>query len=115
MIPAISISGLLYAAVCLPFASWSVLPSQSVVAVGMMGVVVTVAFALITIAPRYIPAAEVSLILPLETVGGIALAWMFLDEIPGAMTLLGACIVLLALMGHSYFVLRMTRSPRRAG
>ena len=109
MIPAISISGLLYALACLPFASWSVLPSQSIVAVGMMGIVVTVAFALITIAPRYIPAAEVSLVLPLETVGGIALAWIFLDEVPGPLTLLGAFIVLLALMGHSYFILRTTR------
>lgn len=109
MIPAISISGLLYATACLPFASWSVLTPQSIVAVGMMGVVVTVAFVLITIAPRYIPAAEVSLILPLETLGGIALAWVFLGEVPGPLTLLGALIVLLALMGHSYFILRSTR------
>ena len=71
--------------------------------------VVTVAFVLITVAPRYIPAAEVSLILPLETVGGIALAWWFLGEVPGENTLWGAAIILSALMAHSYFILKKTQ------
>ena len=70
-----------------------------------MGVVVTVAFVLITIAPRYIPAAEVSLILPLETVGGTALVWWLLNEVPGYLTLVGAAIILITLTTHSYFVL----------
>lgn len=110
MIPAISTSGLLVAVVALPFATWIVPDGQTVLVIGMMGVVVTLAFVLITIAPRYIPAAEVSLILPLETVGGIALAWIFLAEVPGSMTLYGAAIILLSLMAHSYFILQATRT-----
>jgi len=106
MVPAISISGVLSALVALPFAHWVVPDTQTLVFIGMMAVVVTVAFVLITVAPRYIPAAEVSLIMPLETVGGIALAWWLLDEVPGVMTLLGAFVILAALTGHSYFVLK---------
>ena len=107
MIPAISISGVLYAAIAAPFASWAVLDDFTLTMVALMGIVVTLAFVLITIAPRYIPAAEVSLILPLETVGGIALAWWVLDEKPGLLTLLGAVIILLTLMVHSWLILRV--------
>ena len=109
MVPAISISGVLAAIVALPFAHWVPLDAHTILMIALMAVVVTVAFVLITVAPRYIPAAEVSLILPLETVGGIALAWWFLGEVPGEKTLWGAAIILSALMAHSYFILRKTR------
>ena len=105
MVPAISISGVLGAVVVLPFASWAPLSAYTILILGLMGVVVTVAFVLITIAPRYIPAAEVSLILPLETVGGTALVWWLLNEVPGYLTLVGAAIILITLTTHSYFVL----------
>ncbi len=109
MIPAISISGVLYAVIAAPFASWEALDGFTLSMVAMMGVVVTLAFVLITVAPRYIPAAEVSLVLPLETVGGIALAWWILGEKPGVPTLAGAMIILLTLMVHSWLVLRVVR------
>ena len=110
MVPAISISGILGALAALPFAHWAPLDAYTILILGLMGAVVTVAFVLITVAPRYIPAAEVSLIFPLETVGGIALAWWYLDEVPGSMTLWGALIILVALMAHSYFVMKKTRT-----
>jgi len=106
MVPAVSLSGLLAAAVAWPFADWVALDAYTLLIIGLMALVVTVAFVLITIAPRYIPAAEVSLILPLETVGGIALAWWVLGETPAATTLWGALLILLALTAHSVFILR---------
>jgi len=109
MVPAISISGGLVAIVALPFASWVALDAYTIFIVVLIGLLATIAFVLITVAARYIPAAEISLILPLETVGGIALAWWVLDEVPGALTLLGAVIILVSLMVHSYFVLKKTR------
>ncbi len=109
MVPAISISGVLAAIVALPFAHWVPLDAYTILMIALMAAVVTVAFVLITVAPRYIPAAEVSLILPLETVGGIALAWWFLGEVPGENTLWGAAIILSALMAHSYFILKKTQ------
>lgn len=109
MVPAISLSGVLTAALAVPFANWVALDAYTIFIIAMMAVVVTVAFVLITIAPRYIPAAEVSLILPLETVGGIALAWWLLDEVPSVLTLWGAVIILLSLTAHSWVVLRKIR------
>jgi drug/metabolite transporter (DMT)-like permease len=112
MVPAISISGLIAALIALPFANFVSLDAYSVWLLLMMGALVAVAFALITIASRYIPAAEVSLILPLETVGGTALVWFFLGETPGTQTILGALLILVALIAHAYFVLKRTQGQR---
>jgi len=109
MVPAISISGLIAAAIAFPFANFVPLPAYSIGVLLAMGVLVAVAFALITVASRYIPAAEVSLILPLETVGGTALVWFFLGETPGMQTILGALLILAALMAHAYFALKRTQ------
>lgn len=63
----------------------------------LAGFIVTGAFALITLGPRYIPAPEVSLIMPLETVLGSYLGWIFLSEKPPMLTLMGGFIVILTL------------------
>jgi len=109
MVPAISMSGLIAAAIALPFASFVPLDAHSIWLLLAMGGVVAIAFALITNASRYIPAAEVSLILPLETVGGTALVWFFLGETPSMQTILGALLILVALMAHAYFILKRTQ------
>lgn len=111
MVPAISISGVLSALVVLPFANFMPLDLTSIMILLAMGLVVAVAFALITLGPRYIPAAEVSLLLPLETVGGIALVWIFLGEAPGGQTIIGAIIILAAITAHAYHVLKRS-APR---
>lgn len=114
MVPAISISGLIAAGVALPFANFVPLSAYSFMIMLAMGGVVAIAFALITIASRYIPAAEVSLILPLETVGGTALVWFFLGEAPSVQTILGALLILAALMAHAYYALRRDRGDYAA-
>lgn len=112
MVPAISLSGVLSALVALPFASFVSLNLTTIIILLVMGLVVAVAFAFITLASRYIPAAEVSLILPLETVGGIALVWIFLGEVPGRQTIIGAIIILSAIMAHAYHVLKASKLQR---
>lgn len=109
MMPAISLSGLLVAFVTLPLANWAGLGAQSALLLLLMGAVVTLAFVLITMAPRYIPAAEVSLLFPLETVGGIGLAWIFLNEVPSQQTLVGAAVILITLMIHSGLTLSLAK------
>ncbi|WP_111493212.1 MULTISPECIES: DMT family transporter [Marinobacter] len=52
---------------------------------------------LIQTGPRYLPAAEVSLFLLLETVIGSLLVWLFLDELPGPLAFAGGAIILSAL------------------
>lgn len=110
MVPAISASGLLTALIALPFANIVPLDTQAILTLIAMGLVVAVAFALITLAPRYIPAAEVSLLLPLETVGGIALVWVLLGEVPATRTIIGAVIILAAITAHGYHVLKRRQS-----
>jgi len=61
-----------------------------------------VASTLIQIGPRYIPAAEVSLMLLLETVIGSFLVWLFLDEVPPKLSLIGGAIVFSALACHGW-------------
>jgi len=62
----------------------------------MAGVVVPLAFSLLTIGPRYIPAPQVSLLLLAEAVIGPLLVWMVIGEHPGNRSLFGGVIVLLA-------------------
>lgn len=61
------------------------------------GIFVPLGFALLAIGPRYIPAAEVSLLLLLEAVLAPALVWAVLGEFPGDKVLLGGAIVLAVL------------------
>lgn len=106
MLPAMSLSGLISAIVVIPFVVWEQPSFNAIIILLLMGLIVTIAFALITIAAKYIPAAEVSLVMPLETVGGTALAWWLLNEQPSAQVLLGAAIILLTLTLHGFSVLR---------
>jgi len=73
------------------------------------GVVVTIAFALIILGPRYISAPEVSLIMPLETVLGAYLGWIFLSERPSNLTMIGGFIVILTLSVHAWISLKKQR------
>jgi drug/metabolite transporter (DMT)-like permease len=52
---------------------------------------------LIQTGPRYLPAAEVSLLLLLETVIGTFLVWVFLAEVPPRLSFIGGGIILSAL------------------
>ncbi|MAA66349.1 MAG: EamA family transporter [Alteromonadaceae bacterium] len=53
---------------------------------------------LIQTGPRYLPAAEVSLFLLLETVIGTLLVWLLLGELPGVLGFVGGGIILAALL-----------------
>ncbi|MFO7993369.1 MAG: DMT family transporter [Marinobacter sp.] len=69
---------------------------------------------LIQIGPRYIPAAEVSLMLLLETVLGSFLVWLFLDEVPPNLSLIGGLIVFSALAAHGWTEVKRYRKARVA-
>lgn len=73
------------------------------------GLVIALSFALIVWGPKFLPAAEVGLILMLETVIAPLWVWWALGEAPGARTLEGGAVVLAALVGHTYFELRAER------
>ncbi len=67
---------------------------------------------LIQIGPRYIPAAEVSLMLLLETVFGSFLVWLFLGEVPPNLSLVGGVIVFSALAVHGWTEVSRYRKAR---
>jgi len=68
---------------------------------------------LIQIGPRYIPAAEVSLMLLLETVLGAFLVWLFLGEVPPTLSRIGGVIVFSALAGHGWVEVKRYRKAFR--
>jgi len=107
MIPAMSLAGTLTALVALPLALWlepgSLVPAgPQMVAVLLMGLLVApVSFAFITAGPRYLPAAEVGLLMLLETVLGPLWVWLALGEYPGDWAMAGGAIVIATLAGHA--------------
>jgi len=101
MVPAMALSGLVAAVIAglvsVSMATSLRLEEEVVPYLILAGFILTGAFALITLGPRYISAPEVSLIMPLETVLGSYLGWIFLSEKPPVLTLVGGFIVILTL------------------
>lgn len=107
MVPFIGLGAMLGGAVSACMAPGLALPRADWIWMGLMGlVVVPVAFACLTTGPRYLPAADVGLLLLLEAVFGPLLVWWVLGEEPGARTLTGGAIVLGALVAGNLWALR---------
>jgi len=71
-----------------------------------------VSFAMIATGPRYIPSAEVSLLLLLETVLGPLWVWLGVAEVPTTQAFVGGAVLLATLTAHSLASLRREqRSP----
>lgn len=82
---------------------------------GLLGfVVLPVAFGLLTLAPRYIPSPEVSLIMQLEAVLGPLWVWLGVGEVPPIATFIGGGLVLVTLVIHSWLGLGEYRQRRRS-
>jgi drug/metabolite transporter (DMT)-like permease len=108
--------GALAVAIAAAAAGGAVLPSlhDSVFIALLCLVFLPIASTLIQIGPRYIPAAEVSLMLLLETVIGSFLVWLFLDEVPPVLSLIGGIIVFSALACHGWLEVRRYRIAMRS-
>ena len=75
----------------------------------IMGVMcVAIPFVLITIAPRFITAAEVNLFFLLETIIGPIWVWMVIKEQPSIETISGGLIIILTIAIHSFLALKKT-------
>ena len=62
---------------------------------------VGIPFALVTIAPRYITAAEVNLFFLLETILGPIWVWLVIKEQPSLETIYGGMIIIITIAAHS--------------
>ncbi len=67
---------------------------------------VAIPFVLVTIAPRFITAAEVNLFFLLETIVGPIWVWLIINEQPSPETVVGGTIIVLTIAIHSFLKLK---------
>lgn len=102
MVPAVAAGGFISAIIAFPFADSLTLSNQQWIYMLLLaGLLLPIAFSLLYIGPRYIPAAEVSLLLLLEAVLSPILVWFVIGENPGIATLIGGSIIVMALAINS--------------
>lgn len=106
MVPATALSGFLVGIVTFFPADFPEPHLRTIILLLSLGVVLVVAFGLVTLGPRYISAPEVSLLMPIETVLGPLLIWLVIGEEPGTKALIGGIIVIGVLTIHSLLSLR---------
>jgi drug/metabolite transporter (DMT)-like permease len=103
MVPTMAVGGVIAAIIACIFAPTLVLKPEAIIYVVAMGVILAISFSLITIAPRYMPAAEVGMIMPLETVLGTLIAWTVINEVPSNNAIIGGIIVVITLFCHAWY------------
>ncbi len=117
MVPTVLVSGVISAALVLPFAlpfdvRGADLPNLVALGVVQLGV----GCILMVVAARVLSAAEIGLLAELETVIGVASTWFFVGEVPSHMALIGGTVVIAALAINTLVGMRAPRArPLTAG
>ena len=116
MIPMFALGSLIAAAIAFPFSfNGPSLSSGNIVILFLWGGLVSpIYYALFVVASRHIRAAEFMLVVPLETILSVLLAWLVLAEIPNTNSLLGGIIVITAVSGmviYRLFEQRRAHTP----
>ena len=107
LVPAAVVGKLFVATFALIFIESFVLENNDLIIVPLMCVLcVAIPFVLVTIAPRFIPAAEVNLFFLLETIIGPIWVWFIIKEQPSIETLQGGIIIIITLAIHSFLKLK---------
>ncbi len=107
LVPAAVVGKLLVAIFALFFIESFVLVDKDLIIIPLMCVLcVAIPFVLVTIAPRFIPAAEVNLFFLLETIIGPIWVWLIIKEQPSVETLYGGIIIILTIAIHSFLKLK---------
>jgi drug/metabolite transporter (DMT)-like permease len=107
LVPAAVVGKLLVASFALLFIESFILENKDLLIVPLMCVLcVAIPFVLVTIAPRFIPAAEVNLFFLLETIIGPIWVWLIINEQPSIETLQGGVVIILTIAIHSFLKLK---------
>ena len=107
LVPAAVVGKLLVATFALFFIESFVLVEKDLIIVPLMCILcVAIPFVLVTIAPRFIPAAEVNLFFLLETIIGPIWVWLIIKEQPSIETLYGGVVIILTIAIHSFLKLK---------
>ena len=107
LVPAAVVGKLFVASFALFFIESFTLIDKDLFIVPLMCILcVAIPFVLVTIAPRFIPAAEVNLFFLLETIIGPIWVWVIINEQPSVETLQGGAIIITTIAIHSFLKLR---------
>lgn len=109
LLASIALGCLLTSAIAFPFAPMAAFDlRQSLLVFCSGGIILSAGGALLQFGPRYLPAAEVSMITLLEIVVGPLLVWLVIGETPATRSLIGGAVILIAITAHS--LIRLTQS-----
>ena len=107
LVPAAVVGKLFVALFALFFIDSFMLIEKDLIIVPLMCILcVAIPFVLVTIAPRFIPAAEVNLFFLLETIIGPIWVWFIIKEQPSIETLTGGIVIISTIATHSFLKLR---------
>ena len=107
LVPAAVVGKLFVATFALFFIESFVLADKDLIIIPMMCILcVAIPFVLVTIAPRFIPAAEVNLFFLLETIIGPIWVWLIIKEQPSIETLYGGVVIITTIAIHSFLKLK---------
>ena len=107
LVPAAVVGKLFVAIFALFFIESFFLESKDLIIVPLMCILcVAIPFVLVTIAPRFIPAAEVNLFFLLETIIGPIWVWLVIKEQPSVETLQGGLVIIITIAIHSFLKLK---------
>ncbi|MFP6740973.1 MAG: DMT family transporter [Alphaproteobacteria bacterium] len=115
MVPAQCLGGLIAAMVAALMVDTFVVPAGNLGRMVVLGVVqIGAGFMLVTIGARYVPAAQVSLLMLSEMVLAPIWVWLAVDEVPAMVTLVGGILVMAAVISQAVAGLREERARKTA-
>ncbi len=107
LVPAAVVGKLFVASFALLFIESFVLQDKDLLIVPLMCILcVAIPFVLVTIAPRFITAAEVNLFFLLETIIGPIWVWLIIKEQPSIETLQGGLVIIITIAIHYFLKLK---------
>ncbi len=107
LVPAAVVGKLFVAIFALFFIESFMLIDKDLIIIPLMCILcVAIPFVLVTIAPRFIPAAEVNLFFLLETIIGPIWVWLIIKEQPSIETLQGGAVIIVTIAIHSFLKLK---------
>ena len=107
LVPSAMLGKLMVAVIALFFADQIKLTGNDIIIIPLMCIMcVAIPFVLVTLAPRYITAAEVNLFFLLETIFGPLWVWLVIKEQPSVETIVGGSVIIATIALHSLFSLK---------
>ncbi len=109
LVPSAMLGKLMVALIALLFVDQIKLENNDLIIIPLMCIMcVAIPFVLVTLAPRYITAAEVNLFFLLETILGPLWVWLVIKEQPSIETILGGTVIVVTIAIHSFMALKKT-------